>query len=559
METAAVLSNRGNYRATVDGFSWNIPEYFNIGHDVCDKWADGSGRLALIYETADATSTRYTFDDLKAYSNQAAHCWIAAGLQAGDRVGIFLPQSPETAICHIAAYKAGAIAVPLFTLFGVEALQFRLQNSRTRVLITDAAGILKLAEIRPSLPELSAVYCIDAPPAGDSAPAWADVLPFWPALAPHSKRFEPVRTRADDPAVIIYTSGTTGKPKGALHAHRVLLGHLPGVELSHDFFPQAGDLIWTPADWAWIGGLLDVLLPALHHGVPVLARRFEKFNAPAVFDLIARHSVRNMFLPPTALKMLRAASGAARPPGLNVRTIASGGESLGQELLQWVRDMFGVTVNEFYGQTECNMVVSSCGALFPGLPGAIGKAVPGHRVAVVDERGQVLGPDHVGNIAIAAPDPVMFLGYWENEAATREKFAGGYLGGYLLTGDLGIQDTEGYIRFVGRNDDVITSAGYRIGPGPIEDCLLKHPAVAMAAVVGVPDAQRTEIVKAFIVLKPQVAPSAELVAELQRFVSARVAAHEYPRKIEFVDSLPTTATGKIIRRELRERGNERGN
>jgi acetyl-CoA synthetase len=567
-----VTSNLGSYRATVDGFVWDIPEYFNIGHDVCDKWADGSGRLALIYETADGVSTRYSFDDLKAYSNQAAQCWIAAGLQAGERVGIFLPQSPETAICHIAAYKAGAIAVPLFTLFGVEALQFRLQNSRTRVLITDAAGIAKLAEIRASLPDLATVYCVDTPPADVDANAddagstassvtssaktwsetWSDVLPFWPALAGHSKDYEPVRTRADDPAVIIYTSGTTGKPKGALHAHRVLLGHLPGVELSHDFFPQSGDLIWTPADWAWIGGLLDVLLPSLHHGIPVLARRFEKFNAAAVFELIARHQVRNMFLPPTALKMLRAASGNTRPPGLNVRTIASGGESLGQELLQWGRDMFGVTINEFYGQTECNMVVSSCGALFPTQPGSIGRAAPGHRVAIVDDSGQLLGPDCIGNIAIEAPDPVMFLGYWENEAATREKFAGAF----LLTGDLGTQDAEGAIRFVGRNDDVITSAGYRIGPGPIEDCLLKHPAVAMVAVVGVPDAQRTEIVKAFIVLKPQAVPSSELVSELQRFVSTRVAAHEYPRAIEFVDSLPTTATGKIIRRELRERANE---
>jgi acetyl-CoA synthetase len=544
------MRNLGTYRATADAHTWDIPEYFNIGHDVCDKWADGSGRLALIYETADGHCTRYDFDELKTLSDQLAHCWCAAGLARGERVGIFLPQSPETALCHIAAYKAGAIAVPLFTLFGIDALQFRLDNSGTRVLITDTAGLLKLAHIRASLPELRTVYCIDAPPA-DADAAWDGVLPFWPELNRQPPHFETVRTRADDPAVIIYTSGTTGKPKGALHAHRVLLGHLPGVEISHDFFPQPGDLIWTPADWAWIGGLLDVLLPALHHGVPVLARRFEKFHAPAVFELIARHGVRNMFLPPTALKMLRAAGDApgGTAAALAVRSIASGGEALGEELLQWVRERFGVTVNEFYGQTECNMVVSSCRALFAAQPGAIGRAVPGHRVAVVDDKGVKLGTGQIGQIAIQAPDPVMFLGYWQNEAATREKFAADY----LLTGDLGSEDAQGYIRFVGRNDDVITSAGYRIGPGPIEDCLLGHPAVAMVAVVGVPDAQRTEIVKAFVVLKPQATACAELVAELQRYVSTRVAAHEYPRAIEFVASLPTTATGKIMRGELRAR------
>jgi acetyl-CoA synthetase len=512
-----------------------------MGVAACDRWADGSGRLALIYEDRDGAVARYTFDDLRRRSNQAANLWRSAGLERGDRVGILLPQAPETAVAHLAAYKLGAIAVPLFTLFGIDALEYRLSNCSARLVITDAAGAAKLAEIRDRLPELLRIYCIEGPSEGCED--------FGEAMGGNPEDFEPVETAADDPALIIYTSGTTGKPKGALHAHRVLLGHLPGVEMSHDFFPQPGDLIWTPADWAWIGGLLDVLLPAWFHGAPVLARRFEKFDPEAAFDLMARHGVRNTFLPPTALKMLRAACPSRGRWNLQLRSVASGGESLGAELLHWGREVLGVAINEFYGQTECNMVLSSCGPLFPAKPGAIGKAVPGHRVEVVDARGVPVAAGEAGEIAVASPDPVMFLGYWRNSEATREK----YRNGYLLTGDSGRRDEEGFVTFTGRNDDVITSAGYRIGPGPIEDCLLGHPAVSLAAVVGVPDPDRTEIVKAFVVLRPGYAPSEALVKEIQDHVKVRVAAHEYPRKISFVDALPMTTTGKIIRRELRSR------
>jgi acetyl-CoA synthetase len=373
------------------------------------------------------------------------------------------------------------------------------------------------------------------------------VVPFWPEIRTQSPVFETADIGPDDPAVIIYTSGTTGKPKGALHGHRVLLGHLPGVEMPLSFFPDRARLIWTPADWAWIGGLFDVLLPALHHGVPVLTRRFEKFDGDAAFDLMARHGVTHAFLPPTALKMMRAVERPGERYRLSLVAVSSGGESLGEELIEWGRAALGVTLNEFYGQTECNVVLSSCCELFEPRIGSIGKAVPGHRVAVVGDDGRVLPPGTPGNIAIRAPDPVMFLGYWRNPEATREKFAGDY----LLTGDIGVMDDDGFFRFVGRNDDVITSAGYRIGPGPIEDCLLGHPAVRMAAVVGVPDATRTEIVKAFVVLNDGFSESDALARELQQHVKTRLAAHEYPRAIAFVESLPMTATGKIIRRALR--------
>jgi len=530
------------YDEILRAFTWHVPERYNIATDACDRWASVEpDRLALIHERGDGGVRRYTFGEMRSLSDRAANVLRARGLRTGERVGILLGQTPETAIAHLAAYKIGAVAVPLFTLFGVDALRFRLADSGTRLVVTDSAGAAKLAGIRSDLPELETILCID----GDAAGA----EDFHAALASAADRPTATQTRADDPALIIYTSGTTGPPKGALHAHRVLLGHLPGVEISHNMLGAPGDLLWTPADWAWIGGLLDVLLPAWHHGIPVIARRFEKFTPDAALDLMQRHRVRNVFLPPTALKMLRAAGDIRARWRLDLRSVASGGETLGAELLEWGREAFGLTINEFYGQTECNMVLSSCAALFDPKPGAIGRAVPGHDVRIVDDRGAVVAPDELGHIAVRRPDPVMFLEYWNRPEATREKF----IGDWLITGDLGRMDADGFVTFVGRNDDVITSAGYRIGPGPIEDCLLGHPAVRMAAVVGAPDPERTEIVKAYIVLADGHAPGDALTRELQDHVRRRLGAHEYPRQVRYIDALPLTTTGKVIRGELRDR------
>jgi len=348
---------------------------------------------------------------------------------------------------------------------------------------------------------------------------------------------------------MVYTSGTTGPPKGALHGHRVLLGHLPGMQYHHDFFPQEGDLTWTPADWAWAGGLLNILLPSLHFGVPVLAYRFDKYNPETAFELMAEFKVRNAFIPPTALKMLRVIEQPAERYDLNLRTIASGGETLGREVYEWAQSELGITINEFYGQTECNIVLSSCQSIGVTKSGAIGKPVPGHNVAVINEKGDVLGPGETGTIAIKRPDPVMFLEYWKNPDATEKRF----IGDWLTTGDQGVVDEEGYFSFIGRDDDVITSSGYRIGPGEIEDCLIGHEAVSLAAAVGKPDPLRTEIIKVFIVLKHGFAPGDDMAQSIQTYVRQRLSAHEYPREIEFVDSLPMTTTGKIIRRLLRER------
>lgn len=532
-----------DYAELIAKFRWDIPARFNIGVDVCDRHAPD--KPALIFEDDSGRAREIRFGALRALSNRFANALTALGISRGDRIGILLQQSPEAAIAHIAAYKLGAIAVPLFVLFGEDALEYRLGDCAAACVVTDAAHLPKILAVRARLPALRRIVVVD----GRGADGTED---FQTLLDAASDAFVPADTAADDPALIIYTSGTTGNPKGALHAHRVLLGHLPGVEMPQDLFPQPGDLFWTPADWAWIGGLLDVLLPSLHHGVPVLAKRLRKFDPDAAYALMARHRVRNVFLPPTALKLLRQAPVPAGH-GAAPRSIGSGGETLGEELLEWGRATFGLTINEFYGQTECNLVVANCAPLYPVRAGSMGRAAAGHRVAIIDEAGNELGPGETGEIAVRRPDPVMFLGYWNNATATHEKFAGDW----LKTGDRGRRDADGYFKYVGRADDVITSAGYRIGPAEIEDCLLRHPAVALAAVIGVPDPVRTEAIKAFVVPKPGITADQALAEDLRAHVRARLAAHEYPREVEFVPDLPMTATGKIVRRELKRREAEK--
>ena len=529
------------YEKVYNSFSWEIPEFYNIGVDICDKWAHQRYRLALIYENENGQVDQYTFWDLKRLSNRFANGLQAQGIKTGDRVGILLPQSPETAISHIAIYKAGGIAIPLFTLFGTDALEYRLSNSQAKGIITDEANLPKILEIWERLPDLKVLIVTG----GEKQER---VLDFWDLIEKGSADFKPVITKADDPALIIYTSGTTGPPKGALHAHRTLLGHLPGVEFPHNFFPKEDDLFWTPADWAWIGGLIDVLFPSWHHGIPVVAHRAKKFDPEEAFHLLAKYSIRNAFMPPTALKMMRQVKDPHSRHDYHMRTIGSGGETLGEELLDWGKEVMGLTINEFYGQTECNLVVGSCSEVMETRPGSMGRAMPGHIVEVVDDSGMPLPAGNVGEVSIQSPDPVMFLEYWKNPEATKEK----YVGDWLLTGDLAKRDEDGYFWFVGRKDDVITSSGYRIGPAEIEDCLMKHPSVSMVAVIGSPDKVRTEVVKAFIVLKSEVAPSTEIEENIKKFVKVRLAAHEYPREIEFVSDLPMTATGKIMRKELKK-------
>ena len=468
-------------------------------------------KLAIIDLTGPARRD-VTHGDLARMTDGLARA-LQGRVAPGDRVGVLLSQTPWCAAAHLAIWKIGAVSVPLFKLFRQDALATRIGDAGCAIVLTDAEGAALLGDLAEAW---------DTATAGSPG----DPVPFAP-VGPQT------------PAVLIYTSGTTGRPKGALHGHGVLTGHLPGVAISHNHLGQPGDVIWTPADWAWIGGLFDVLMPGLALRVPVVAARMEKFTAQGAARICAEAGVRNVFFPPTALRMLKAADQAI--PGL--RSVASGGEPLGAEMLAWGRGAFGLMINEFYGQTECNMVASSCAADFPPRPGCIGKVVPGFDLGVIDRAGNPT--DGEGDIALRRGAPSMMLGYWNNPQATAEKFRGDW----MLTGDRGVWEGD-YLRFVGREDDVITSAGYRIGPAEIEDCLLTHPAVATVGVVGKPDALRTEIVKAYVVLKDGTRTSAE---ELRDWVRERLASHSYPREIAFLDALPMTVTGKVIRKELKAR------
>ena len=544
-----MLTPAESYAELVADFRWQVPDFYNIAADICDRWAAAEPeRVALIDRRADGSVAEINYRTVREKADRLANALAALGVARGDRVAILLPQMPETLYAHLATYKLAAIALPLAALFGVDALEHRLGNAGVKAVVTDRAGLEKIAEIRDRLPELEVFVSVDDP----SMAPFAGVHGFDRLLERSTGHFETVVTKADDPALMIYTSGTTGLAKGALHGHRVLLGHLPGVEMPHEFLPQPGDRFWTPADWAWAGGLLNVLLPSLHFGIPVVAYRSAKFDPEEALALMAETGVRNAFIPPTALKILRTVERPRERFDLRIRSIGSGGEALGREVYEWAHEGLGLTINEFYGQTECNLVLSSCARIGVSRAGAIGKPVPGHEVAVIGADGEALPVGEKGQIAVRRPDPVMFLEYWKRPEATDQKFAGDW----MLTGDQGVVDEDGYFHFVGRDDDVITSAGYRIGPGEIEDCLISHPAVALAAVVGKPDPVRTEIVKAYIVLKEDAEPSEPLAETIRLYVRDRLAAHEYPREIEFVEDLPMTTTGKVIRRILRERARD---
>ncbi len=529
-----------DFDAICAAFRWSIPEHLNVAFQVCERHQAQGHRTAVYYENAAGERASYSFADLKQLSDRFANALAARGVKRGDRVAIVLPQTIETIVAHLGIHKLGAVSLPLAILFGPEALEFRLRDSGARAAVVHHSRYDDIRALAAELPELQTVVGCGYGESDDE---------FWGLLQRAADGFDMVATRADDPACLIYTSGTTGPPKGALVAHRAVLGNFSGFEMSQNFFPRDGDIFWTPADWAWTGGLWDALLPALNYGMPIVAFEGGGFDADRVCRLMADYGVTNAFIPPTALKMLRALPDLQSAYRLNLRAIMSAGEQVGEELIHWGRDALGLTINEMWGQTEFNYIVGNCSAIMEPKPGSMGKPYPGHRVDVIDDAGRVLAVGEEGELAAWCDDPVMFLGYWNNEAATREKISANW----FRTGDVGYRDEDGFLWFVGRKDDVITSAGYRIGPGEIEDSLLKHPAVLQAAAIGKPDELRGEIVKAFIVLTDAYAASDELAEEIRRSVRERLSAHEYPREIEFIESLPMTTTGKVRRLELRAR------
>ncbi|MFM8463453.1 MAG: acyl-CoA synthetase [Burkholderiaceae bacterium] len=540
------------YQALYQSFRWLVPEPCNIAELCCGRWArhpEYAERAAIVVDDATHGHRTISYAELQRDANRLSHVLRSLGVGAGTRVAIVMPQRPEVAVTHISCQQLGAIAMPLSVLFGPEAIAYRLQDSEAMVAIVDGNAMETMDAVRAQCPALQHVIVLDQ--TRDDLIAWAQ------ALADRPTSFEPVTTHASDAAILIYTSGTTGSPKGALIPQAALIGNLPGFVASQNWFPQAGDVFWSPADWAWTGGLMDALLPTLYFGQTIVASR-ARFTAEYAFELMERHQVTNTFLFPTALKMMmKAVPHPQQHYQLKLRAIMSAGEAVGDAVFQWTQEALGVTVNEMFGQTEANYLVGNCAMYWPARAGSMGKPYPGHRIAVLDDTGQVLGPGHLGEIGLhrcdihGHPDPVIFNGYWRRDEASQDK----YRGDWLMTGDLAEMDSDGYLWYRGRADDMFKAAGYHIGPSEIENCLVKHPAVANAAVVPKPDAERGNLVKAFIVLTPDTVRGeqhdAELIHALQQHVRDQLAPYEYPKEIEFIDALPMTTTGKVQRRVLR--------
>jgi acetyl-CoA synthetase len=539
-----------HYRTLYQEFRWHVPPHLNIGEVCCTRWANDKARIAIYYEDEAGHTATLTYAALYQQANRLAKVLHRLGVRKGDCVAIVLPQRLETAVAHIACYLSGAVAMPLSNLFGPEALEYRLQHSEASVAIADQAAYENVRQVRancPALQQVISVYC-DA----------AESLDWHVELSKEEPVFDAVATSASDPAVLIYTSGTTGAPKGALIPHSAIIGNLSGFVASQNWFPQPGDVFWSPADWAWTGGLMDALLPSLYFGLPIVGYR-GRFTPDAAFQLLEKYGVTNTFLFPTALKMMMKAYPTPRQKfKLKLRAIMSAGEAVGDAVFNWCDSALGVTPNEMFGQTEMNYIVGNSALRWPAKPGSMGRPYPGHQVAVIDDEGEVVRPGEAGEVALnrtdihGYPDPIFFIGYWKNPDATRNKFSGNW----CRTGDLAVMDEEGYLWYQGRADDMFKAAGYRIGPSEIENCLVKHPAVANVAVVPKPDQERGNVVKAFVVLTGGIARSpasdASLIAELQAHVRGKLAPYEYPKEIEFIDELPMTTTGKVQRRILRQ-------
>jgi acetyl-CoA synthetase len=507
---------------------WRVPERYNIARDVCDKHP--REKLAMVWEDFRGSERRVSWGELQDLSNQLAHALREHGVERGDRVAMLAPPTPETAAAFLATWKCGAILLSMSVLYGDEGIAHRLRDSQPKVLVTDAAN----ADRAASGDLVEHVLRLD-----DAS-----------LVADRPRSFEVVDTAADDPAQLYYTSGTTGLAKGIVHAHRYLLAHEEFI-YCHDV--QQDELFHGMGEWAWAAGICPLLGPWRLGATQLVLQREGGFDPEQQLDFLARHQPTNIFTTPTAMRSMMGVARAGERYPLSLRATCCAGEPLNPEAIRWFRQQYGITALDFYGLSESYPLVGN----FPFMEvrdGSMGQPMPGWDVAILDEDEQPVAPGERGEICLRArSNPHYPLGYWNNPEASQETFGGDW----FHTKDAAERDADGYVWYAGRSDDVIISASYRIGPFEVESACIEHPAVAEAAAVASPDERRGAVVKAFVVLAAGNEPSDELAREISSFVRERHSAYAYPRRIEFVDELPKTLTGKIRRIELRERERER--
>ena len=505
-----------------------------------------SKKIAISYEDQKGKIIKFTFDEVEKMSHGLASKLSSLGYKFGSYVAIHTGQHPDTAIAHMAICKIGGVAVTLSQLYGPETLKHAMNDCRVEVLITNKKEWEKIKEKKTNnFPFLKHVILREA----DENKNEISLLDAYN----YKSNFRPNFGSANDPALLMYTSGSTGKPKGILHGHRVLASYKPSINLFFNLsMKEENAVYWSPSDWAWVGGLLDMLFPAWMAG-KTIATSEDRFNAEWAYKFIEKHKVTHTFLAPTAIKRMAQIDNPRDKYDLSLKVICTGGEALASETLEWVENKLGVICNEFYGMTEVNHLVGNCSALYPRKAGSMGRVYPGHKVLLIDEKQNEVDTEKVGEIVTTSNSPTRFLGYLNNKNKEDEM----QVGNYLRTNDLASKDAEGYFWYKGRSDDLIKSSGFRIGPAEVEDSLISFHAVAEAAVIGKPDNDRGSIVKAFIKLHKDFNPSTELIEEIRNFVKENLASYKAPREIEFVDSFIMTSSGKINRRVLRERENER--
>ncbi|MHA6258670.1 acyl-CoA synthetase [Sporosarcina sp. CAU 1771] len=530
------LQDSFSWEDVIDRFDWNVHEKFNFAHECCDRWAEDSHRVAIYWEDEVGKKQTWTYVELKNQSNRMANALRSMGVKKGDRVAGLLGKDMELIITVIATFKLGAIYVPLFTAFGPEAILHRLNDASCKVLITNKEQAKKLEGLKVS----STVILTDEE--SSDGTSFEEFVQSFPAT------FETEPTKFMDPCVLQYTSGSTGKPKGATWSHKLLISMDPYITQAMGI--EEDDIFFGGADMGWAYGLINCTLAPLSYGVPIVVYK-GSFKVEKVYQLLEDYKISNMAYAPTAYRMM-AKSGPEliKQYSIQVKKFSSAGEPLNAEVVHFFKKNFGREVYDHYGSTETGMIVNNYNSTDMIVKsGSMGLPSPGFTVELLDVAGNPVDKGEIGEIATdSTAFSFYFLGYWMDSEKTKEK----YKGKWFLTGDLASMDEDGYFWFEGRSDDIISSAGYRIGPFEVESCLLEHPAVAEVAVVGKPDQLKGEIVKAFVVLTPSSKPLESLEEELSVFVKNKLSKHQYPREIEFIDSLPKTQSGKIQRYILKQ-------